>query len=173
MVLIESRETNRTCHACSADLGIAIYSKYEGKWKKKFVQKNVINFGQWGKLPKASVTKIGQNNYGLIFHNSSMSQGYYSEGYTLITNVEGKYKNVIDIAIHSNNKGYAEGTGNESYEWSAQVDFIEGGNKEFFDIIVLSIGTTEEWEKRKSNIIPINEISIYKFNGSEYELQKN
>ena len=65
IVLIESRKKNSTCHSCYAELGIATYSKSGSKWKKTFEQKNVGTFGAFGELPKSTLVKIGQNNYGM------------------------------------------------------------------------------------------------------------
>ena len=52
IILVESNMKKNTCHACAANLGIAVYSKSGETWVSTFEQKNNILLGQWGKVPK-------------------------------------------------------------------------------------------------------------------------
>lgn len=170
VVLIESRDKKFDCHGCGAYLGIAIYTKDGNLWEKKFEQKGEAEIGSWGKLPEVKMVRIGEDNFGIMFHEKHMSQGHYSEGYNLIAIVEGKFKEVIQIPTHSNNRGFAEGMNIEPYEWNAQYELIEGDNKEYFDIQLVQRGTESVGTNESYNVIPVNETKIYKFSKGKYEL---
>ncbi|MCH7519480.1 MAG: hypothetical protein IH964_10705, partial [Candidatus Dadabacteria bacterium] len=163
IVLIESREKNYDCHACTAELGIALYSKSGNEWKKTFEQKNVGEYGDYGKLPKATLVKVGQNNYGIILHATSMQQGHYSKSNILVAKVNKKYKEVIRITTSA-------GGPNSVYPIEAQYEFIEGESKQFFDIKVVSKNTKENWKDGKMEITTVKETKFYKFVHDKYVL---
>ena len=172
LVLIKSNEKKYDCHSCPADLGIAVYSKSGNNWNLSFDQKKVASLGQWGKLPESTIVEIGENNFGIKFHNASMYQGNYSEGFTLIARVNGRYKEVITVSTHGDDSGASAGTGRNPTEWNADVQFIEAENKQFYDIRVVRKGTEGKYDYREgtSEIIPVNETTTYRFIGDKYEI---
>jgi len=169
IVLIESREKNRTCHACPVNIGIVIYSKSGYKWKKTYEQKNVATLGEFGKLPEAMVAKMGEDNFGIIFYNKTMAQGHYSESSILFAMVGGKVKKVFQVNTHYDNHGYVQGTDMEPSESNAEFQFIPIKNKEFYDIKVVTTDTNSNSDDSNTNIL-LTKTEIYKFDGSEYKL---
>ena len=170
IMLVESRMKKNTCHACAANLGIAVYSKSEETWVSTFEQKNNILLGQWGRIPETTIVKIGEDNYGIFVHNRNLAQGYASESYTLLSKIDDEYVELINIPTHNDNHG----TGiSELFEWNAVIEFIEDWNKRFFDIIIVKKGTQGNWENGKMKIASINEVRLYKFGKDKYVLFKD
>ena len=169
IILIESRMKKNTCHACAANLGIAVYSKPEETWVSTFEQKNNILLGQWGKVPKTTIVKIGEDNYGIFVHNRNLAQGYASESYTLLAKIDDEYVELINIPTHSDNHG----TGIAGlFECNAVIEFIGGQNKKFFDIKIVTKGTEGSWDNGKMKISSVNEVRLYKFEKDKYVLFK-
>ena len=170
ILLIESRMKKNTCHACAANLGIAVYSKSVETWVSTFEQKNNILLGEWGKVPETTIVKIGEDNYGIFVHNRNLAQGYASESYTLLAKIDDEYVKLINIPTHSDNYG----TGIAGlFEWNATIEFVEDRDKKFFDIKIVKKGTQGSWENGKMKLASVNEIRLYKFGGGKYLLFKD
>ena len=169
IILIESRMKKNTCHACAANLGIAVYSKSGEIWVNTFEQKNNILLGQWGKVPKTTIVKIGEDQYGIFIHNKNLAQGYASQSYTLLAKIDDEYVELINIPTHSDNYG----TGiSELFEWNAIIEFIEDRDKKFFDIKIVKKGTQGSWENGKMKLASVDEVTLYKFGRDKYRLFK-
>lgn len=170
IVLIESSMKKNTCHACAANLGIAVYSKSGETWVSTFEQKNNILLGEWGRIPETTIVKIGEDNYGIFVHNKNLAQGYASESYTLLAKIEDEYLELINIPTHNDNHE----TGIAAlFEWNATIEFIEDRNNKFFDIIIVKKGTQGSWENGKIKLASVNEIMLYKFDRNKYVLFKD
>lgn len=170
IILVESNMKKNTCHACAANLGIAVYSKSGETWVSTFEQKNNILLGQWGKIPKTTIVKIGEDNYGIFVHNSFLAQGYTSESYTLLAKIDDEYVALLNIPTHSDNHG----TGIAGlFEWNAIIEFIEDCDKKFFDIKIVTKGTEGSWEDGKMKLASVNEVRLYKFDRNKYVLFKD
>lgn len=169
IILVESRMKKNTCHACAANLGIAVYSKSGETWVSTFEQKNNILLGQWGKVPKTTIVKIGEDQYGIFVHNKNLAQGYASESYTLLAKIEDEYVALINIPTHNDNHGTGIA---ELFEWNATIEFIEDLNKNFFDIIIVKKGTEGSWENGIIKLASVNEVRLYKFGKDKYVLFK-
>jgi len=120
-----------------------------------------------GEIPKATIVKIGEDQYGILVHNKNLAQGYASESFTLLAKINDEYVELINIPTHNDNHGTGIA---ELFEWNATIEFIEDLNKKFFDIKTVKKGTQGSWEEGIMKISSVNEVVLYKFEKYEYVL---
>jgi hypothetical protein len=162
VVLTETGPEGMGAHAAVAQIGGAIFHWTAHAWQIEIQQRSITSMGSFGHAPGGDLVNIGSDKHGFLFQPMWVGQGSESQYATLI-GIAGPTFRIIfqhEIFIHSE----VEDT---VWEYSAEMDFLPGGNPEYYDIRITTRGT----KPAAGEVKPFEMIEEFVFNGQEYVLK--
>ncbi len=181
-----------TCHACSAIIGAAVFSRHVDQWVVDAASPFLDVSGEYGSsgTDSARLVKIGPNRHG-VFWEEGPTGGYGRVHLWLevVAEVEGKLRfRTESIKIYEDSKSY--------YEWSdspkgasepqkmgfaftnSACKFIPGSNPDYYDLQVISgqlYGESDDledfdFEEEMAMPFQTQRTRIYTFDGTQYKL---
>lgn len=149
-------------------VGAALFKNIGKKWYLQSVNRNIGQYGSFGKLSTPTFAKIGERSYGFFI--------------TSLKEKEGVYKGILKLISINNNNFKLLGTfptweekisteempvENKTY---SDIHIIPEKNKPYFDIKIRTIGNKKLNPEIKSSVITFSdEVKIYSFRDKEKE----
>lgn len=165
--LTKTYKSNFTCHACQPSLGIIElqYDELNEKYNVLICNKYVNNYGTWGESPKERyLMQISPDVYASIVVENYSGMGVETKITSIYVN--GKkvfsFKSFLEESAFENEKLNSKYTTSISYDKKANtIKIIKKGKDAMKEVI------------RNGNkyfeVIPVNQISTYKFDGEFFE----
>ncbi len=151
------------CHACGAQISIAIFEKVaDGQWNLERFEKHMTNLGGGGYGGEIGLAQFGEHQTCLSLEMSWMGQGIYAE-YRSFINLEDMEK-VFNLVIHEDNTGVLgeDFDRNYSFERAIQllptVETVSG----WWEFDLVTQGTRPDDDIARA--VPANTVERYAFN---------
>jgi hypothetical protein len=122
------------CHACVPLIGAAVFDRHGSNWEVATQETNLMMAGAWGKPPVAQLLIIGPKKYGIRLVNSELHQGYASDTETIVTEMDARLR----IIFRQDTLADSCGAKPDCESIASTIDFVPGGNSEYYDIRVIS-----------------------------------
>jgi hypothetical protein len=175
IVVIQTASVFDSCHACTVELGAAVFAQVDGVWRLKHFNPAITSAGSYGRAPEdMALVEIGPDLHGVAVTERYMGQGQTVWSYLLLGPVGDRWEEIlpptnIGDAYQGNcdpHTGAAlDPVFQKCYAYSSVINFIPGAHTTYFDIEVITAGT----ESRRDNIIvPFERATVYGFNGCRY-----
>ncbi|HRS54256.1 MAG TPA: hypothetical protein P5250_06085 [Bacteroidales bacterium] len=157
------------CHACAPIMGAAIFAKIKNTWCLQNFEKNLGEYGYWGRLPKISFIKYGQNNYGILFEVDDYNNGINSGKFDILGVVNDKFSFIGSFPMSFSNEH--SWISNIKYSYQSEFNFIPEPTKDYYDVSIKTYGTKPyedkyNYNKKKTKIALFKENKIYSFDDS-------
>ena len=173
ILIIQTAFVFDSCHACTVVLGGALFHQIGKVWKLETFNHSIMAAGSYGNAPHdMRLVKIGQNRYGVAIIDGYMGQGVYSENYYLIGPVGNRLEKLLSIDdTAGNNEGACDDGSDNSiaskcYYYESSIEFNQGNNTDYFDVMLVKEGTRSVSFDTVSNF---KKVGQYQFNGCCYK----
>lgn len=168
LVLVAQSPPDYNCHACAPATGGVVFTRKGDIFEANYDQPNITSLGAFGNPPQAHVQELGHGQPAIAFEMNSMAQGFEATSLTLVSEVEGKLKEVLSLQTAASNE--AAGLPEEqTFKWSATLEFVPGAKRKYFDIRVKSTGTREtEDGPNAGKVGPYSSTVVYRFSDGAY-----
>jgi hypothetical protein len=153
------------CHACPAVIGGAVFFRAGNTWQIEVEQEYITSIGSFAFAPPGELVRIGPDEYGILFRDSYVGQGYYTNWFYIIAVVEGYFTRVLTLAT-------AAGPvfdDRDTASYSSEIEFIQGEDSTYYDMRVVTNGTKFEG----GEIVYFEEEKIFEFSLAEHEFVEN
>ncbi len=162
---------------CNIVVGATVFAKRGGKWDVESSNRYLASAGTYGGPPeRVEFVRIGPQKHGVILETSDLNQGYSGTSAKLIMPLGMDFREVWGENISRDNAGACSddeqernerGISERCYQSYATYQFVHGSNAEYFDILVVSQGTSADSERK---IVSANWKKLYRFIDGEYKL---
>jgi len=162
VLLTETGPEGTGAHAAMAQIGGAVFHIVAGVWRIEIEQRSITMMGSFGHEPAGDLMQIGPDRHGFLFEPDWMGQGNEVQYAILIGDVGQTLKPIYnhEIFLHGEN-------GDSVWEYSSEMDFVPGGNPDYYDIHLTTQGT----QPIQGTIEPFVKVEQFAFNGEEYILK--
>ncbi len=160
ILLTETGPEGMGAHAEYASIGGALFHWTGSGWEIEIDQRHITDMGSFGHAPPGRLISIGPDRHGFLFEPEWAGQGSVSQ-YAFVIGIVGSEFRVVfshEIRIH----GEVE---DAVWDYAATVEFIPGGNPEYYDIRVFTRGTKPS---EGGTVEPFETVEVYEFDGREY-----
>ncbi len=155
------------CHACQPALGGALFSKVEGGWRLDSVNRHILTNGAYGGLPEPEVIKIGKERSAVLIEVGYTSTGTTVGGLSLVAEVNGKLKEVLEVdETFGNNGGNCGDDLGPCWSFESKYNYVPGSNEEWLDVVVATTGTEKN---DRDEIVPVKKNRRFVFRNGKYE----
>jgi len=170
----ENEEIIDNSIGASPIVGAALFKNIGKKWYLQTVNKNIGQFGSFGKLSTPTFAKIGERNYGFFITSVKEKEAIYKGNLKLISINNNNFK-LLGIFPTWEEKLSTEEAVLENMTYS-DIQILPEKNKPFFDIRIRTAGNIMLNPEIKSSVITFcDEIKLYSFRDKEkeYKLSAN
>ncbi len=168
VVLTGTGPADMGAHSSSAQIDGAVFYRTNNTWQIDAEQQHITDMGSFGHAPNGQLVKIGPDKYGFQFNNTYMSTGIGGESISIFTALEKGFKEVFNAQTGYFDARYPDTANIEKEGYSSKVEFVPSNNPTYYDIKVTTQGTKLVDKK----VIPFEEVKVYEFVGTKYELRK-
>ena len=109
--------------------------------------------------------QIGPDEYGILFHDTYVGQGYYTNWIYVVAVMEGYFTRALTLST-------AAGPVFDDLDiasYSSEIDFVQGEDSTYYDLRVVTNGTKFEG----GEIVYFEESRIFEFSRAEHEFVEN
>ncbi|MFM2376873.1 MAG: hypothetical protein RLZZ165_1970 [Bacteroidota bacterium] len=161
------------CHACAPILGAAMFQQIDDDWFIEALQKDLGEFGSWGRLPERHLAKIGPDMYGVLFRDRWTGQGISIGAIEIIGIVNEKFHVLLNENIsYSNRDGFAEPDAEpRAFSYDSRIQFEERGSGEPYDLLIITQGTSPvDGPEGSGPIVDVSKTKRFRIKGDKYSL---
>jgi len=158
------------CRACRPLLSIAVFSTNEDStWILQRFKKDFVFHGSWGEVGKTEVVAVGKDKFALSLYSGGFAQGftYFRVDYYDMWNFGWIFGSIVE----ESNEGYYDKTDPQAFSYTSNIDFIAGGENEYYTIVVNTSGT-KPFEGNENEIVPANSVIYYMFSTNTRTFEK-
>jgi hypothetical protein len=163
-----------TCNACSALLGVSLWSRHGERWHLDNLNPAIRPMGGAGSLASATeLIKVGPDRYGLFLarqHNDRV------EAVVVLEDAIGNLRVAFNEKIaDGNSSGPYSCKYNDVPCWgySSDITFDSYSKGPYYELVRTTQGTKKVWKENMSTIEPYEEVQRYTFTGRLYAKQGN
>jgi hypothetical protein len=169
--LVVMETANEPGHASGAQLGVALYESKGAYWRLECGQKEVGEYGSWGKAPNPRLTFIGKNKPAVSLMWSDIGQGQEVGGITLLAKIDGAFSEVLDLTTREDTFGAGDSIPSLlHYKYDSQVDYLPVEGSEYYDLKVVSKGIRQVVVRNKKKFVPYSKTVVYRFRDGQYKV---
>jgi hypothetical protein len=160
---------------CKTAIGATVFVWRGKSWEVESSNRYMASAGTYGYPPETvMLLRLGKARHGMIMETGDLTQGYYWTSVALIAPVGKDFREVWAQGVSSDNSGTCSNDAKERKEFSfekcyassASYRVIEVEGSEYFDIRVVSKGTSR---KPKDKIVSENWTKLYRFADGRYK----
>jgi hypothetical protein len=159
------------CHACAPVVGDAIFAPAGSNWQLVSDNPSIGSFGEYGKVGKYEIVRIGQGSVGVVFLPEGTGQGFLTQSMQVFAELDGKLTHVLTVDdIAGNNEGACSGAPFNQPCWAyrSTYAFKASPSSSLYDLLVTTKGT----EFVAGAVARIDKTVCWSFDGTTYVLQK-
>ena len=175
-LIFETIKKDSSCHACTPQIGAAIFIHDGIDWQLTKINPDIITSGAHGRAPECKFINIGPDRCAVLFEPVYTMNGEYSASIFII----GERANSIDLLLDLdyrtdfNNSGQCRMAGEKSmpmdwplcFGFNSEIKFLPGTTPDYFDLKIITRGTRCDGN---SEIVSANIVRHYKFDKSYFE----
>jgi hypothetical protein len=124
------------CHACPTLIGGAVFLRAGDTWKAETEQETITFIGSFASAPSGELVQIGPDAYGVLFRDTYVGQGYFTDWTHVIAVVGESFKTVLTLAAASGPVSSEAATG-----YSSEIEFVPSEHPVYYDVRVVTNGT--------------------------------
>lgn len=159
VLITETGPEGTGAHAAMAQIGGAVFHVVDNTWQLEIEQRSITMMGSFGHAPAGDLMQIGPDRHGFLFEPDWMGQGNEAQYAVLIGIVGQTMKPIFNHEIFFHGE-----TENTVWEYTSEMDFVPGGNPDYYDIHLTTQGT----QPIQGTIVPFVNEEQFEFSGEEY-----
>ena len=168
-ILFTQRFDPNTCSDCSPELDSMVMTRLDDAWVVEVLQKGIAQFGTFDNKPVGDVREIGSAKIGFMFYYSGPNDGMRYQDAVLIDQIGGRFYIIFNELIGLDNSGSC-GAGEECWGYNSEVEFVQNGAVEYWDLLINSSGTIILDD---GAVVPFSEQARYQYSSGQNKYLEN
>jgi len=168
---VPSSDETYYCHACAPVIGMAFFSRSDGKWTMAASNRAVTFAGEFGKPPTdIEVVKVGLNHMATKIVDVGKGNGETTAVLDLVIPWNHTVNLGLQRVVADDDKGACDPTGLPCYENHRTVDFVRCDDAEYFDVELKLSGTDLplDGSSRQHRSRKVSGLEIFRFDNGTY-----
>lgn len=144
-------------HATAPLVSVYIFAFNGKQWVFEKGKKEVAAYGANGVAPMASLIRLGQDKFGLLFEGGDMHQGYTNDYAFIVSLSDAKPVIALELNMGESNNGACTDDVEEQgplmqacWENTGKLSFLQNGADEYYIVRLSTTGNKPEGEKPPS-----------------------